>query len=671
MSLRSPLADGARRAAGLVAVLCAAAVALVLVRSAAQLPPSGWIAAAWHPAPTDTAQLVFHFSTLPRLAMAALCGAALAVAGAIFQHVLRNPLASPVTLGVAGGAELALVAATLFAPTTLGQLPGVVALVGGALAMLAVLVIASAQSFSSLRLILSGLSVSLFCGALGHALKIMNQEYLASVFLWGAGSLAQDGWSGVASLAPRLLVCVALAGLILRPLHLLGLADESARGLGLSLAMYRAGALGVAVCLAATVTAAVGILGFVEIAAPLVTRLAGVRRLGPRLAVSAVVGAATLVIVDCLVQAGNDRFGATLPTGAATAFLGAPLLLWLLPRMRSNAGAALTLWNAGDGMTRKPVRTLAFLAGLAGLAIVLAIGTGRNGQGWSIVTHDALTTLVPWRVPRTLLAFGAGAMLAAAGALLQRATGNAMASPEVLGLGAAVMAGIAIALLLNPTAGVGVLLGAGALAALGLLAVLFWRGSRARFAPDQLLLTGIALSAALDAVVIAFLALNDARAGTLLGWMAGSTAAADGTSAVLVLLLAAVLVPGSLFFARSLDLLPLGEPIAGSLGVALGRTRLGIMLFAAALTAGAVLSVGPLTFVGLVGPHLTRRLGLHRSLTHIPAAALGGGLVMVLADWLGRVVIAPFELPAGLVASLIGIPYLVVQLRRRRAARAT
>ena len=197
--------------------------------------------------------------------------------------------------------------------------------------------------------------------------------------------------------------------------------------------------------------------------------------------------------------------------------------------------------------------------------------------------------------------------------------------------------------------------------------MILWRGIRSRFAPDQLLLTGVALSAALDSVVVIFLALNDGRAAALLHWMSGSTAAADAPSALVAMGLAAVSIPVAALFGRSLDILSLGDPLARAVGIGLAPTRLGVMILAAVMTTGAVLTIGPLTFVGLIGPHLARRLGLHRSATQLPGAALLGGLVMVLADWIGRVVIAPFELPSGLTAALIGVPYLLAQLCRRPA----
>ena len=661
--------DRPRRTLGAGALalgLAASAFALTAWQLGVGLPPARWLAAASGPSAATPAELVMHYAALPRVAVAALAGAGLGAAGCVVQHVLRNPLASPVTLGVSSGAQLALVVATLLLPGGVGGAADLVATAGGLAAMALVMGVAAPGRFSSLAVILSGLAVGLFAGSLGHVLKLFNQEYLAAVLLWNAGSVAQEDWSVAARLLPRLALLGAGALLLLRPMGLVGLGDDAARGLGVPVGVLRALALGVAVGMAATVTAAVGTVGFVEIAAPLIARAAGARRLGARLPLAAVIGAALLVSVDALVQALNRATGADLPTGAATAMLAAPLLLALLPRMRASGDPVGGARGEEPVGRRRPAGPpLAVLAVLLTGVLLLSCAVGRVGTEWTLLTPETAASLLPWRWPRAVTAGAAGAMLGAAGAILQRTTGNPLAGPETLGLGSAAMAGLAVALLLVPSPTAPMLFGAGTLASIALLAALVGAGWRSRFAPDHLLLTGLALAAALDAVVIAFLAANDGRAGLLLGWMAGSTASAEAGTALALAVAATVLVPAGLLLARPLDLLPLGDAVARGLGLGLLPVRAAALGLAALLTAAAVLAVGPLTFVGLVGPHLARRLGLARTAGHLPASALAGAVVMVAADALGRLVASPFEVPAGLVASLIGCPYLLAQLRGR------
>ncbi|RVB58288.1 iron chelate uptake ABC transporter family permease subunit, partial [Mesorhizobium sp. M7A.F.Ca.CA.001.06.1.1] len=119
------------------------------------------------------------------------------------------------------------------------------------------------------------------------------------------------------------------------------------------------------------------------------------------------------------------------------------------------------------------------------------------------------------------------------------------------------------------------------------------------------------------------------------------------------------------FFMRWLDILPLGSAAVQGLGINLKRARLLVLLAVAALTAASTLIVGPLTFIGLMAPHLARRLGLSRALPQAIGAVLAGALIMVAADWVGRIAIFPRQIPAGLVATLIGGPVLMWLLRRR------
>jgi ABC-type Fe3+-siderophore transport system permease subunit len=204
--------------------------------------------------------------------------------------------------------------------------------------------------------------------------------------------------------------------------------------------------------------------------------------------------------------------------------------------------------------------------------------------------------------------------------------------------------------------------GAGAFVVLAAMLAL---GRRDGFSPDRLLLAGIAVSSISGVVVAVLMAGQDPRLQNLIAWMSGSTYMAGPVDGVLAGVLAALglaLVPG---VARWLDLLPLGAATAAALGVSPAASRLGLFSLSALLTAAATLIVGPLSFVGLMGPHMARMLGLQRAAGHLVGSALLGGLIMMLADWLGRTVIFPYQIPAGLLASVIGGPFLLWLLGRR------
>ncbi|MFT6464477.1 Fe(3+)-hydroxamate ABC transporter permease FhuB [Halopseudomonas sp.] len=644
---------------GVVALL-AQGLLLALLDLRQELAPAQWWQALWMPDRDNLDQLLMHYSWLPRLFVALLCGAALGLAGLLMQQVLRNPLASPTTLGVANGAQLALALATLYAPGLL-VVREWVALVGGGLSMLLVYALARRRGMSPLSLILAGMVLSLYLGALNVMLMMLQPQGLTSLFIWSAGSLSQNSWDSVLFLLPRLLLVAVLVAWLIRPLSLLELEETGARSLGVSLDRVRLGGLALAVFLTACVVSVVGLIGFIGLAAPAICRLMGARTLRQRVIWTPLLGAALLWLADLGIQQLSGQLDDMLPTGAVTALLGAPLLLWLLPRMRMGGGRPQL--NSAMVLST-PARSLKLLwiGGLLLALIALALWFGRGAEGWQWILDPQV---VQWRTPRVLAAAGAGLMLALAGTLLQRLTGNPLASPEIMGISAGAAMALMAMVFLWPGAPLAARLVLGCLGALVTLLIIMGFARRQSFSPERLLLVGIAISSLFDAVQMLVLSMNDPRGQSLLGWLAGSTYHVQLPTSIMALVIAAVLLLLCLPLGRWLTLLPLGEDTPRSLGVPLARARLSIMLLAALLTAAATLLVGPLSFIGLMAPHLARLLGFNQARTQLLAAGLLGAGVMVAADWLGRNLLFPTQLPAGLLAALIGGAYLIWGLSRR------
>ncbi|MBN9083884.1 MAG: Fe3+-hydroxamate ABC transporter permease FhuB [Rhizobiales bacterium 62-17] len=649
----------------LVAAFLVGALLLAWRHLSAQLPPAVWLTALLDPDIDVPRQMLAHYSVFPRIAVALLAGAALGLAGTVCQQVLRNPLAEPTTLGVSAGANLTLAAATLWAPTLLGPGREWVAMFGGFSAALCVFALAWSRALAPLALILAGLIVSLYCGAVAGALVIFNHDYLIGLFIWGAGFLNQQDWNAATFLAPRLAIACALIVLMTRPLTLLGFDDETARNLGLGLTSARLASLIVAIALAASVVSAVGVLSFVGLAAPTLVRLAGARRFRDRLLWAPLCGAALLWFTDQIVLTLPSGYR-EVPTGVATALLGAPILLLLLRRLGSSTPIGTRTDSLVPRRNRHPRQLL--IAGLILLVMIvwLALAFGNGPQGWHWSRFDDIVDLAPWRWPRLAAALVAGAMLAVAGVLMQRMTGNPMAAPEVLGISSGAAMGVIILAFSVQAPGRLLQIGAGAAGAFAVLALILLLGRRSQFNPDRFLLAGIATSAIFGAVIAVAMATGDPRMSALLTWLAGSTYRVDGNEALLLCAVAAVLLAATPFLARPLEILPLGPESARAVGLAVASSRFALMLHAALLTAAATLIVGPLSFVGLLAPHMARLLGLQRPLQHLAFAGLIGALLMTSADWLGRMAIFPYQIPAGLLATLLGGPFLLTLIGRRR-----
>jgi iron complex transport system permease protein len=158
---------------------------------------------------------------------------------------------------------------------------------------------------------------------------------------------------------------------------------------------------------------------------------------------------------------------------------------------------------------------------------------------------------------------------------------------------------------------------------------------------------------------------QDPRLGQLLGWLSGSTYAVTSTDTIVsmaVMALGCLCVP---LIARWLGLLSLGENAASSLGLGLIGSRSILFSIAAVMTATATTLVGPLSFSGLMGPHLARLLGFRRVTGHLLASALIGGLILLIVDWAGRNIAFPYQIPAGLLATLVGGPFLLFLIGKK------
>ncbi|MDH5651453.1 MAG: iron ABC transporter permease [Gammaproteobacteria bacterium] len=264
------------------------------------------------------------------------------------------------------------------------------------------------------------------------------------------------------------------------------------------------------------------------------------------------------------------------------------------------------------------------------------------------------------RLPRALGAFVTGAMLALAGALMQVLLRNPLADPYVLG----VSGGAAVAAMLAILAGLSGLLISGSAFLGAMLAMLLVFGlarGHGSWTPHRLLLTGIVLASGWGAVINFIMATSpDQVLRSMVFWMMGDLGYVQSVGSGYVFLLVGLLV--CLPMARSLNILTQGELQAGALGVNVNKVRITIYIVASLLTAGAVTMAGSIGFVGLVVPHLVRLMGVtdHRLL--LPASALLGGCLLILADTAARTIIAPQQLPVGVISATLGVPLFLYLL---------
>jgi iron complex transport system permease protein len=324
---------------------------------------------------------------------------------------------------------------------------------------------------------------------------------------------------------------------------------------------------------------------------------------------------------------------------------------------------------------------LLLLASAATLWLALASGSSAIAPDevvrllWQPDASSASEVLHTLRLPRALAAFAVGGLLALAGALMQVLLRNPLADPYVLGVSGGASAGALLALL---AAGGAVLvqLGAfaGALLAIVLVFVLAQRdlsrvdaAARVDSAP-RLLLTGVMLAALWSALItLLLLVAPEARLRGMLFWLAGDLGGADdGVAPLIVLALVLALVWP---LARELNVLLRGSTVAQALGVPVQRLRRVIYLLASLACAVAVTTGGAIGFVGLVVPHALRLAIGNDQRVLLPACALAGGCLLLMADTLARTLLAPQQLPVGVITALLCAPSFMVLLLRRGATK--
>jgi len=325
-----------------------------------------------------------------------------------------------------------------------------------------------------------------------------------------------------------------------------------------------------------------------------------------------------------------------------------------------------------------PARRAAVLASLAAaalLALAASLAVGSIDVGPAAIlralggdTSDTASAIVrELRLPRALAAFAVGALLALAGALMQVLLRNPLADPYILGISGGAAAGALGAMLAGAATLVTPAALGGALASTVLVFTLARTGAdRAPWTTTRLLLTGVVVAAGWGAVIALMLTMApDAQVKGMLFWLIGDLGGTTLATPALIVL--AVTLFGALAFARDLNVLARGEQAAAALGVPVARTTFVLCALAALATAAAVTTAGSVGFVGLVVPHALRLVVGNDQRVLLPASVVAGGALLVVADTLARTIVAPVQLPVGVITALVGVPVFLALLSRGRS----
>ncbi|WBA81739.1 iron ABC transporter permease [Endozoicomonas sp. GU-1] len=591
---------------------------------------------------------------LPRTLMALLCGAALGAAGVLIQGATRNPFASPATLGVNAGAMVAIVMGSVLLPDITGQYPVVVAFTGAIITTLLVFRLASAISHSPVNLVLVGMAITLSFGAISAGMLMFFENRLDGLYTWGAGNLSQFDFQAVQHSWPIILLFTLIALFFARQLDLIALGAEQAQTLGVNVRHTVGFSLLIAVILSSTVVSQVGMISFVGLIAPHIARGLGCQSVWSRLLLASVVGAWLLLSADIAarlipIMVSDSHY--SFPAGVMTTIVGAPFMIFLLTRRNRVGALGATTGETGIRalFSMNPNRTLAVLSLLCLILMGLSL---------SLIEM----TFMHLRWPRVMSAAFAGAALGVSGLVLQTLTRNPLTSPDVSGLTTTAVLFIVLGAVLYPgidSFGVMLL----AISGSGFALILLLTLSRLTgFNPLLFALGGLCLSAVAATLISMVLVLGSNQSSEVLIWLSGSTYAVTDERTYPLFSAVIILLPILWMMWRRLDILQLGAYLPTLLGIRVSVTIALLLVIVALLSAFSVAAVGGVSFVGLMAPHICRVTGMssHRHL--IPAAAITGALLLVSSDWLSRTVIAPFEIPSGLLVSGAGGIYFILLL---------
>lgn len=607
----------------------------------------------------------FAYAQLPRLVMTLIVGAMLGLVGSLMQQLTQNSLTSPLTMGTSSGAWLALIIVSIWWPDAIADYSALAAMTGALLAFGLILLIAGLDNMTGLPMVISGMVINILLGAIAGAIILLHQDYAQNVFMWGAGDLAQNGWEMIEWLVPRLSPLVLLLLLAPRVLTLLRLGHQGAQARGLSVIPAFFLLMIIGIWLVSASITVVGLIGFIGLLTPNIVRALGARTPRMELVASVVFGALLLLLTDMLAQWLTLWFGQVVPSGVTAAAIGAPALIWFSRRqLKAQDGIAVALPGSRQRVSRGLSVTVAALLAV-GVALYFCYQPD-SADTWFALPSDYQWSL---RWPRALTALCTGIGLALAGTILQRLIYNPLASPDILGVSSGATFALVFSSLFLGQSLLSTQWGTALAGSLAVLLVLILLGRKHQFAPSSVILTGIAMTALLQAFVQFCLAKGNQDSYKILQWLAGSTYRVTAEQATLLSGLVLALFVLSLMSSRALTLISISRSFATARGLNSAWMSLGLLVLVAMLCAVVTATMGPVTFVGLIAPHLARMLGAQQVKAQLLLGSLIGATTMLWSDWLGQVLLFPNQIAAGTLVAILGALYFLALLIVNRLAK--
>lgn len=596
---------------------------------------------------------VFVNYNLSRFFMCLLCGFLLAFSSLILRIVMQNPLASDTTLGVAPSSSFAILIATLFFPDFLNISKVLMGFLGAFLILFLMFIFMLKKHLNSTSIILLGLIGGMVFGALNSLVILFYPEESKSFLLFNSGYFTQNGFKDVVELFCYSSIALISLYFFIPYLKILNLGDELASSVGQNIFYVKFFALCLSAYFITLVVSFVGVISFLGLFASIFVEFFKIKNTRKEFLFCGFFGFFLLFGVDLFLQILQITKGIELPTGGVLALLGSPLLIFAVFKMLKENFSDDDIYIFSYFKEKYIILDL--------ILLVLMLFFLNLYFDFSTLSFKNMSDeILVLRSNRLVILLLCGVLLALVGFILQRLSFNPMASPEMLGINSGASLGVLFALYFSlEYVQIFAIIGA-----LSVLCFLFFLSFKFNINMQKIILMGIAIMFFTDALGKIFLASGDFKAYAFLAYTQAGLINIDENLSLFLLIYTSIFLLALYILYPSLKIFSLGENCALSVGVDVIKIRIIFFVLSAFACALSALCIGPFSFVGLLAPHIMKLLGIKKLYNQLFVAALLGICLMFLAHFISKIILFPYEIPLGIVATLLGSIYLFFMIRK-------
>ncbi|MBK1973786.1 iron ABC transporter permease [Campylobacter sp. TTU-622] len=593
---------------------------------------------------------------LSRIGVCFICGVLLSLASLLLRKILHNILVSDTTLGVSSASGFFLLLSSLFFPFIYENFKILIAFFGAIIILIPIFVLGYKKRFNNVSIILLGLISSLFFSALTSLFILLYPEESKAFLFYNSGYFTQNGLKDFFQIIFYSSIGFIFLYFFSSSFKILTLGDIIAKSLGANIILSKAITLILSAYLVALVVSFVGSVAFLGLFASILIHQFKFDDIKKEFLFCSLVGGFLLSNIDLILQLLQLLGNINLPTGSMVPFLGIPLLIYVIfKKIKDYSNDCYFLDENHFFISKYILFSIVFI--LLILFFIMNLYFDFLNLKIDFSTPKEIFDL---RIYKLIILACSGILMAIAGFILQRLSFNAMASSEFLGINSGASLGVLFALWFMPFL-VWPLALIGALAILFLLVFFYFVQ---KISMQKIILLGVCIMFLTDAFFKIVLLSADIRVYSFLAFTQAGILNASFNNALIILIFTIISFLIMPFFTRWLNALRLGEVCAINIGLDLFKVRIILLIFCALISVLVVLNTGPFSFISLLAPHLANLFFIQNMKMKLFLTTLIGALFMLLAEFLSKLLIFPYEIPLGIIATLLGSVYFIFMVRK-------